>query len=450
MSKRCLIISLVTVFCFLIMSGVYVGRLQKDYETLNKQYEYMAKNEADHIITTIDCIMARINTLEALVQDHYGDTDFFEGIAENVYTSVKEETGVALKNVALAPNGVVSNVYPYEGNKNFIGFDYFDSSKVGNKEALEAFKRNETILTNPFELVQGGVGMAGRTPVMIKKGDKEELWGLVSVTIDYDNMMKELKLSNFDGMGVLYELSFIDDFGEKNVLASNSELSDEAIKWVFNVRNLTWEIDIEPENGWINVPRATVVVFIFMIIALFLGQFLNVYLKLRETNKKLLRISNVDTLTGFYNRRAYEEAILRKEEEKSMEDFIYASVDINGLKGVNDTYGHQAGDRLIVGAADCLKECFGDFGSLYRIGGDEFAVMFEAGEKSLEAIKESLTKTSSFKIGNLVYLISFSIGYASKREFPDKSIFELAKIADKRMYDDKRLFYQNKGIDRRK
>ena len=54
---------------------------------------------------------------------------------------------------------------------------------------------------------------------------------------------------------------------------------------------------------------------------------------------------------------------------------MYISIDLNGLKRVNDTYGHVAGDELIRAAADCMKNSFNEYGKIYRIGGDEFAVI---------------------------------------------------------------------------
>ena len=108
---------------FIFLSSIYFVLLNQNIAQEKVRYGYIAANEAEHIATIIDCIMARTNTLKALVQDHHGKTDFFNNIAANVYDSVGLETGVALKNLAIAPRGVVSDVYPYKGNENLIGFD---------------------------------------------------------------------------------------------------------------------------------------------------------------------------------------------------------------------------------------------------------------------------------------------------------------------------------------
>ena len=85
--------------------------------------------------------------------------------------------------------------YVEEMNK-ILGFDFLDISREGNLEAKEAYEKGGTILTNPFTLAQGGVGMAGRAPVMLTRNDKQRLWGLVTVTIDFDNLISVLKLDS--------------------------------------------------------------------------------------------------------------------------------------------------------------------------------------------------------------------------------------------------------------
>ena len=196
------------VLSFILLMSVYYIVVNQHITQDKTRYGYIAANESDHIMTTVDGIMARTNTLKALVQDHRGGTDFFDAVAADVYDAVLRETGVALKNLAIAPRGVVSHVYPREGNKALIDFNYFDPDKQGNAEAIEAYEKGETVLTNPFPLVQGGIGMAGRTPVLLTVGDEPQLWGIVAVTIDYERLIDALKLNHLESMGIDYALSY--------------------------------------------------------------------------------------------------------------------------------------------------------------------------------------------------------------------------------------------------
>ena len=159
--------------------------------------------------------------------------------------------------------------------------------------------------------------------------------------------------------------------------------------------------------------------------------------------------SLVDELTGLYNRRAYEEDILEYSASSTRENLVYASIDVNGLKVVNDEIGHAAGDELIKGAADCMTKAFGSYGKVYRTGGDEFVSIFFASEGQLKAIEADLDSVTEKWTGEQVTSLSLSVGYVTKQECANETILDIAKIADKRMYQAKAAYYSKKGIDRR-
>lgn len=169
----------------------------------------------------------------------------------------------------------------------------------------------------------------------------------------------------------------------------------------------------------------------------------------KKKEEKLVRDSTVDELTQCFNRKAYEDDIKIYNGDNVEDDLIYISADVNGLKVINDTIGHAAGDELIKGAAQCMKKCFGSYGKVYRTGGDEFiAIIFADGER-LKEIESDIDYTVNSWCGNYVDSLTISFGYAAWAESPEKNIHELAKIADKRMYEAKALHYQRKGVDRR-
>jgi len=87
----------------------------------------------------------------------------------------------------------------------------------------------------------------------------------------------------------------------------------------------------------------------------------------KRKEKELALKANTDELTGLPNRRDYENDMLMYPDVPPEPDFVYATVDMNGLKVVNDTYGHAAGDELIKAAASCLKGTIGNYGKVYRI-----------------------------------------------------------------------------------
>ena len=169
----------------------------------------------------------------------------------------------------------------------------------------------------------------------------------------------------------------------------------------------------------------------------------------KKNEEILVKKTVLDELTGLYNRRAYEEDILEYSNASLGDDFVYASIDVNGLKVVNDNIGHAAGDELIKGAADCMQKAFGSYGKVYRTGGDEFVSIFFASEEQLESIKKDLDNITEKWAGKLVSSLALSVGYVTRNEYKDETILDIAKIADKRMYKAKSAYYSRKGIDRR-
>ena len=157
-----------------------------------------------------------------------------------------------------------------------------------------------------------------------------------------------------------------------------------------------------------------------------------------------------DVMTGFRNRRCFENDLASYPSGcPSEQDFVFISMDLNGLKNVNDTLGHDAGDELIMGAASCMKQCFGNYGRLYRLGGDEFVAIIFSGKEKLEKIMIDFEETTLKWKGNKVGCLNVSCGYVTKREAPDMSFLDMSKLADKRMYREKEKYYATKGGDRR-
>lgn len=124
-------------------------------------------------------------------------------------------------------------------------------------------------------------------------------------------------------------------------------------------------------------------------------------------------------------------------------------MDINGLKDVNDNYGHETGDKVIVGAAQCIEKGFKDWGKQYRIGGDEFVILLSAKREKVDELIRAVEKnTEEWSKDNGVTL-QISCGLAGSSEYPGYGITELARTADEMMYEDKARYYRTIGKDRR-
>lgn len=173
---------------------------------------------------------------------------------------------------------------------------------------------------------------------------------------------------------------------------------------------------------------------------------LSKFMKEKYEKEKLLYTSNTDELTRCYNRHAYETDIHALDLNQ---EWIYLSLDLNGLKHVNDTYGHAAGDELIKAAADCMREVFYKYGKVYRVGGDEFVVLLDKHVNDFNTLIQSFETKVDHWHGKFVTSMGISYGVVFSKEQTWQRVEDVSKIADDRMYKSKWLYYQKNGIDRR-
>ncbi len=155
--------------------------------------------------------------------------------------------------------------------------------------------------------------------------------------------------------------------------------------------------------------------------------------------KKLRYLVERDALTGLQSRRSFEEKMERYV-NRYHENLAIVSVDINGLKFINDTLGHYNGDLMIVEVAEIVMEIFGGYGLVARIGGDEFGVFIEnTTEKEIELLLQSmntLVEEHNKTAGNRGLSLAFGYAFHKKGFVNTEFIFQ---EADNNMYQNKLL-----------
>lgn len=161
-------------------------------------------------------------------------------------------------------------------------------------------------------------------------------------------------------------------------------------------------------------------------------------------NKTTTELLYIDSLTNKGNRIAFDKYINRYEDKIKGIAFL----DANGLKTVNDTLGHKAGDALLVNIAECIQRVFKKYGRLYRISGDEFVVVLnkDIDEKHLLNEFEKECDAMSKKTDSH---ISASCGFAIQNAENPVSKDDLYFISEQNMYLAKAEYYKKSGIDRR-
>lgn len=169
--------------------------------------------------------------------------------------------------------------------------------------------------------------------------------------------------------------------------------------------------------------------------------------ELEEQYEENYKALITDALTGISNRYSYEVYCRQVNNMNDLSNLYLVSCDVNGLKTVNDSCGHNAGDELIVGAATVLENSFGKVGKVFRIGGDEYVAIIFC--DSPDEVKKHFADEMESWHGEFTKSLHISMGIAGMKEFPGASLHELEKISDKRMYEDKEKYYTSNNLDRR-
>ena len=165
-----------------------------------------------------------------------------------------------------------------------------------------------------------------------------------------------------------------------------------------------------------------------------------------------LKQAYIDSDTHTKKRNSYDEyckEIQVKLEENPSYYITYVICDINSLKEINDEYGHIEGDRMIYTAAHNIRHGLKSADAVFRIGGDEFAVIYTGSDVSqVEKEIASVRKRCESSSASLVQPLAIAVGYAVREK--GESFAELVKRADLKMYDDKERYYTSNGRERRR
>jgi diguanylate cyclase (GGDEF)-like protein len=177
------------------------------------------------------------------------------------------------------------------------------------------------------------------------------------------------------------------------------------------------------------------------------GTMLNYYTFISESFARneeytsLAHLAYADELTGLSNRSKYEAYMAKI--NKTENDYCVISIDLNGLKAINDNQGHLVGDKYITEFGEALKESFGHEGFIARIGGDEFVAVLTGNsmEKVNDIIEKLHAKLDAMNRTDPNIYRSAAIGYAFKHEIKKADSNRVYLMADQRMYKNKELLH---------
>lgn len=152
-----------------------------------------------------------------------------------------------------------------------------------------------------------------------------------------------------------------------------------------------------------------------------------------------LQLTTKDALTGLLNRQSFYAEIHKKQKDIT----AVISIDMNGLKAINDNEGHLEGDLALTTLASCFTRAVSLRQSVYRLGGDEFTIVCR--KTSMEEVDLVIERIRRY-VGGTRYSCSIGYCYSDKES---KSIKEMVKVSDEMMYADKAHYYETAGDRRR-
>lgn len=437
-TKRLCKFIVVFLISFVICIFVTITYIQNKCQLEYVQMEHVASTKANKINNVISKLLYRTQTLSALVIQKNGDVRNFEEVAATIIDDP------AIKNVIIAPDGIVSNVYPFEGNEKVIGLDYF-SDAAGNKEAAAAKQLEQLVLGGPFDLVQGGQALVGRLPVYLDgKQDKKQFWGIVSVTLSYPQALDGAELEELKEQGFAYEIWRISpDNNERQIIANSNYTYNKNANYVelpMSFFNAEWYFRLSPIRNWYQHPEMWIYTIIGFFISILIGFLVMHNYDLNQMKSDLEELTIKDTLTGILNRRgAFQalESLLGITDKK----FVLCYMDLNKFKMINDSFGHNIGDQVLRYFTSTFEQYINKNHIFARMGGDEFVLIFKDTDSEVEVdlffnhIYKEFEKELVLNKKQSLY-VTFSIG---KAVYPRDgvTIDELIAVADNAMYQQK-------------
>lgn len=384
-----------------------------------------AKTYGQQIEDDLEVGIQITNSLEQILINSDGQVYDFSKIAKYMMTS-------SIQSVQLAPNGVVSEIYPEEGNE--MGkidlLNDSDRSEVSNY----AKKYHTTIIQGPFELQQGGSGIAIRNPVYLEdESGQKYFWGFTIAIIRVPKVFEDSTnaLSKFRYNYKILKQESPWNKKYKEVYASTDKMIQPE-SYDFIVGQEKWKLEVMPKVGWNHTKEVSMVLFCGFIIVLLLTILTRVSLLLDERRIELKELAHKDGLTKLYNRYGFDELADKMISKNPQAHYVAAMLDVDDFKIVNDMYGHAYGDKALIRVATSMQEFFPTSALLGRNGGDEFCILLPDGAKELLIEFSKIPKT--FTYHGQTYTITISLGYA---EYPNNASerSQLMRCADAALYE---------------
>lgn len=415
----------------LILSGILAAisitySLQSEQNNLQKVARFYGNHFSQKITASIQSLSLNLSPLYTMLILHDGRTDHFEKVAEHI-----AQINPEILNINLARNGIVTNVYPYERNKNALGHNLLESEQRRQEARLARDSRRIT-LAGPFNLIQGGRGLAFRQPVYLPSSEnpqQKQFWGFAIITYRFpdvlfkkmDFTLPDLHLLASRGFAwTLWRTAPVTGTPE-TLLTSKKAVGKDAQRHPVSLPNATWYFDICPVNGWFDTNTIFLYIYFSIPLCLLFSIATMQFSMLLNKRNEIVLQSKMDTLTDLYNKRSFWELLepvlkqyLERDSAERSSRLFLCVFDLNNFKAINDTYGHMVGDKILIEFSRRLSSVLSHEEFASRFGGDEFvAAVYGSADFSSKLAELKQLLEGSYNVDEHSLPISVSIGVIS-------------------------------------
>ena len=428
--KKKTIVPLIVFLLGICLVGLIVyktGSHETDQQHITAQLN--ATTYGERIKNEITNGIAITDALKQILISENGKINQFDTIAENIMSDV-------IESIQLAPDGIVTDIYPSEGTES----GKVDLFQDKDRSKISCYARdNHVIITQgPFDLKQGGCGIAVRNPVYLKdENNQEYFWGFTIVILRVPDIFSDA-ISALSDFGYEYRLSKTDTpwIDTYKVVYQSDDQFTHTVSYGFTIGDSNWKLEVAPENGWGNLRLLVIVGGMFTAVVLLLSGLTRVWLVSKENKNKFQILAHTDSLTGIYNRCGFDESAERMISKNPKAHFVAALLDIDDFKFINDIYGHAYGDKALKSLTDSMKAFFPKNTLLGRNGGDEFCILLpnHTYKKAEEMLLQFTKLPKTFSCKGKEYPFFISLGYAEYPTFASNRS-QLMRCADAALYE---------------
>nr|WP_288809092.1 diguanylate cyclase [uncultured Anaerostipes sp.] len=369
------------------------------------------------------------DALEQILISENGEIHQFDTIAENLMSD-------SIESVQLAPNGVVTDIYPVDGNE----AGKIDLIHDKDRGKISCYARdNHTIITQgPFKLKQGGYGIVVRNPVYLKNNNGQAyFWGFTIVILRVPDIFSN-SISALSHFGYEYKILKTDTpwSDTYKVVYQSDGQTNHPVSYAFAIGDEDWKFEVTPKSGWRNNTLLIIVIGIFLTISFLLSVLTRIWLVANEHKKKFQILAHTDSLTKIHNRYGFDELAEKMIQKNPKAHFVVALLDIDDFKFINDIYGHSYGDMALKNLADSMKAFFPSDALLGRNGGDEFCILLpNCTFAEVDVQLQQFTKIPKlFSCHGKEHAFYISLGYAEYPTFAS-NLSQLMRCADAALYE---------------